>query len=100
MPKSEHDRPAKPGYAWVTLFKPSGKWYMDEQWRIPNKVHDHSDTRGEYTRRVIGPFDMEQSPNFHRIDNGPVLVHSQEPWVYPYLLVKYIVTEVGPDGQS
>lgn len=63
----------------VILFKSSGKYYTDEDWRIPDGA--------------IGPWDMLHSPDFRRIDNGPVLVPEQEPWGYPHLLVKYVVTE-------
>lgn len=57
--------------ATVILFKPSGKYYTEEEWEIP--------------RGAIGPFDMDASPDFRRIDNGPVLVATQEPWGYPHL---------------
>lgn len=69
----------------VDLFKPSGKWYTEEDWRIPQWVHDHSPQRGAFKRRPIGPYDMAQSPDFRRIDGGPVLVPSQDPWGYPHL---------------
>jgi hypothetical protein len=46
-----------PTHATVQLFKPGGKWYTDESWRIPPGA--------------IG---------------GPVLVETQEPWGYPFLL--------------
>lgn len=55
----------------VTLFKPSGKYYTTEKWRVPD--------------RAIGPYDMIRSPNFRRIDGGAVYVNSQEPWGYPHL---------------
>lgn len=58
-------------WATVFLFKPSGKYYTRESWRIP--------------AHAIGPYDMERSPNFHRIDGGAVLIDSQEPWGYPHL---------------
>jgi hypothetical protein len=61
-----------PTHATVQLFKPGGKWYTDESWRIPPGA--------------IGPWDMEDSPDFHRISGGPVLVETQEPWGYPFLL--------------
>lgn len=47
----------------VTLFKPSGKYYTAETWRIPVGA--------------IGPHDMTRSPDFRRIDGGPVLVQSE-----------------------
>lgn len=57
----------------VILFKPGGKYYTEEEWSIPENA--------------IGPYDMLNSPDFHRIDGGPVLVVTQEPWGYPHLLV-------------
>jgi hypothetical protein len=74
------DRRAK-----VILFKPSGKYYTEEAWRIPAQVEDYSPKRGNYVRRPILPSDMLQSPDFRRIDFGAVLVVSQEPWGYPHL---------------
>ena len=59
------------GSVLVTLFKPSGKYYTTEMWRIPEGA--------------IGPHDMEDSPDFRRIGGGAVLVDSQEPWGYPWL---------------
>jgi hypothetical protein len=56
----------------VTLFKPSGKYYTEEEWAIP------SDAKG--------PHDMANSPDFRRIDGGVVLVDAQEPWGYPFLI--------------
>lgn len=58
--------------ATVILFKPSGKFYTEEQWTVPDDVH--------------GPADLIWSPDFHRIDGGAVLVVTQEPWGYPHLL--------------
>ena len=55
----------------VTLFKPGGKCYTVESWRIPEDA--------------IGPYDMDRSPDFRRIDGGHVLVEAQEPWGFPYL---------------
>ena len=57
----------------VILFKPGGKYYTEEEWRIPEGA--------------IGPYDMWGSPDFRRIDNGPVLVETQEPWGYPFLII-------------
>lgn len=65
--------PLEGPWAHVSLFRPSGKWYTDEHWRIPPGA--------------IGPYDMENSPDFRRIGGGPVLVDTQEPWGYPHLLV-------------
>lgn len=58
--------------ATVTLFKPSGKYYTEERWEVPDGA--------------VGPWDMEKSTNFRRIDGGPVLVDTQEPWGFPHLL--------------
>lgn len=69
----------------VVLFKPSGKYYTTEFWEIPSRVRDTRDSGEEYTRPVIGPYDMLQSPDFRRIGGGSVLVSSQEPWGYPAL---------------
>ena len=57
----------------VTLFKPSGKYYTEEEWEIPPNA--------------IGPYDMAESPDFRTIGHGPVLVETQEPWGYPDLLI-------------
>lgn len=55
----------------VELYKPSGKYYTTEQWIVPDKA--------------IGPYDMDRSPDFHRISNGAVLIPAQEPWGFPHL---------------
>lgn len=55
----------------VILFKPRGKFYTEEAWRIPDDA--------------IGPYDMDRSPDFRRISGGAVLVESQEPWGFPHL---------------
>lgn len=55
----------------VILFKPSGKYYTTEDWRIPEDA--------------IGPYDMTGSPDFHQINGGPVLVTDQA-WGFPALL--------------
>lgn len=34
----------------VILFKPSGKYYTEEEWRVPGVVQDYSDQRGAYAR--------------------------------------------------
>jgi hypothetical protein len=57
--------------ATVTLFRRSGKYYTTEEWVIPWKA--------------LCPADMAASPSFRRIEGGPVLVDSQEPWGYPHL---------------
>lgn len=56
----------------ITLFKPGGKYYTTEKWRIPSPC--------------LVPDEMVNSPDFRRIDGGPVLVETQEPWGYPALL--------------
>lgn len=55
----------------VILFKRSGKYYTEEKWRVP--------------AGAIGPFDMQSSPDFRRIDAGAVLIPAQEPWGFPHL---------------
>lgn len=55
----------------VTLFKPSGKYYTTEEWRVPDDA--------------IGPYDMRNSPDFRRISGGPVLIDGGEPFGYPHL---------------
>lgn len=55
----------------VILFKPSGKYYTEEQWEVPEDA--------------IGPFDMINSPDFRRIDGGPVLINDEVIWGYPCL---------------
>lgn len=55
----------------VILFRPSGKYYTEEHWRIPVGA--------------IGPYDMDRSPDFRRIGGGAVLIDTQEPWGYPHL---------------
>lgn len=60
----------------VILFKPSGKYYTEEEWEVPTDA--------------IGPYSMISSPDFRRIDGGPVLVDTQEPWGYPFLLMPWV----------
>ncbi len=62
------------GKVMVTLFKPSGKYYTEEEWEIP-----------ENDKYSFLPSCMKNSPNFRRISGGAVLVESQEPWGYPHL---------------
>lgn len=60
--------------ATVILFKEDGKYYTEEEWRIPEGA--------------IVPSDMIRSPDFRRIGGvGHVLVDTQEPWGYPHLFV-------------
>lgn len=56
----------------VVLFKRSGKYYTEEEWEVPE-------------RERYSPTCMQYSPDFRRIDGGPVLVETQEPWGYPHL---------------
>lgn len=56
----------------VILFKPTGKYYTEEEWIVPEGA--------------IGPYDMINSPDFRRISGGLVLVDTQEPWGYPHIL--------------
>jgi len=53
------------------LFKPSGKYYTEEEWEVPDNA--------------IGPYDMKHSKDFRRISGGAVLIPDQEPWGFPHL---------------
>lgn len=55
--------------ATVTLFKDTGKYYTIEPWAVPVNA--------------IGPWDMEMSPDFRRINGGAVLVDSDAASHYP-----------------
>lgn len=59
--------------ATVILFKPSGKYYTEEEWLVPENAS--------------GPQDMQLSPDFRQISGGAVLVDTQEPWGYPFLIL-------------
>lgn len=59
-------------YAEAILFKDSGKYYTAENWEIPDDA--------------IGPMDMAHSKDFRRIGDGAVLIPSQEPWGFPWLI--------------
>lgn len=56
----------------VILFKDSGEYYTEEYWEIPEGA--------------VGPWDMERSEDFRRIGNGAVLIETQEPWGFPWLV--------------
>lgn len=56
----------------VILFKPSGKYYTEEEWEVPDWEN-------------WGPHCLSKSPDFRRIGGGAVLVEAQEPWGYPHL---------------
>lgn len=81
----------------VILFKPSGKYYTEEEWEIPTAQQALStDLAGiklrlgipisEIRADITTPFGMIYSKDFRRIKGGPVLVPAQEPWGYPHLL--------------
>jgi len=57
----------------VDLFKPNGKFYTSEEWRVPEGA--------------IGPTDMDRSPDYREIDGGPVLVTSSSAWGFPTLIL-------------
>lgn len=65
-------------HAKVILFKDSGKYYTEEYWKIPDDA--------------MGPHDMVNSPDFHRIGGGGVYVKTQEPWGYPWLINPEVLT--------
>ncbi|WP_257479063.1 hypothetical protein [Acidipropionibacterium jensenii] len=65
----------------VTLFKPSGTFQTEASWRVPSNAR--------------GPYDMEHSPDFARVDGtGAVLVEAEaqhegdENWGFPHLIVE------------
>jgi hypothetical protein len=72
----------------VLLFKPSGKYYTTDEWEIPTP-EELKEKQKHLTRlQSVGdyyPSCMKFSKDFRRIDNGPVLVESQEPWGFPHL---------------
>lgn len=68
----------------VLLFKPSGKFYLEEEWEVPTK--EEVIERGGNAGDSVGPFCMKYSKDFRCIPDGTVLVETQEPWGYPHLL--------------
>ena len=56
----------------VSLFKPSGRYYTEEEWEIP--------------LNAFGPYDMRFSRDYRTIDKGPVLISEESPWGYPYII--------------
>lgn len=70
----------------VILFKPSGKYYTEEEWEVPEDT--------------IGPFDMINSPDFRRIDGGPVLINDEVIWGYPCLFpaVEELIVKANRSG--
>lgn len=75
--------------AHVTLFKPGGKFYTEEEWEIPT-VDQVTAAGGNIGDSMI-PYCMRFSPDFRRISGGPVLIDTQEPWGYPHLIPSQIV---------
>lgn len=69
----------------VILFKETGKYYTEEEWRIPT-VEEAEQRPGFMGGDMVAPYCMIYSPDFHRIGQGSVLVVSQEPWGFPHLL--------------
>lgn len=69
----------------VELFKRSGKYYTEEEWTIPTR--EQVLAAGGRPGDSVIPYCMKYSPDFRRIDGGPVLVLEQEPWGFPHLIV-------------
>lgn len=65
----------------VILFKPSGKYYTQEEWELHADVPNHTHS----------PYCMNDSVDFRRINGGAVLVETQEPWGYPHLFPGKVV---------
>lgn len=67
----------------VSLFRISGKWYMDEEWRIPTEaeVLAGGGNRGD----AVGPYCMRYSPDY-KGTQWLTLVHTQEPWGYAHII--------------
>lgn len=70
----------------VVLFKRTGKYYTQEDWRVPTREEAERHP-GYLPGDLMGPFCMVYSPDFRRIGGGAVLVETQEPWGYPHLIV-------------
>lgn len=68
----------------VILFKPNGKYYTEEEWRIPTREEARAQS-GFLGGDMMVPYCMKYSPDFRRISGGAVLVETQEPWGYPHL---------------
>ena len=77
----EDPEPVPVRNAKVQLFKPSGKYYDEDEWEIPADA--------------IGPYDMRRSKDFRTIGGGAVYVEDQDPWGYPYLIQGDRTREVG-----
>lgn len=70
----EHLAGPEPTRVKVELYRTSGKYYTEEEWRIPDGA--------------IGPHDMRNSLDFRRIDPaGVVVIPAQEPWGYPFVIM-------------
>lgn len=72
--------------AQVILFKPSGKYYTEEEWEVPTR--EQILALGGRPGDSVGPYCMRWSLDFRRIAGGPVLVPTQEPWGYPHLITE------------
>lgn len=79
----------RPTKAKVILFKPSGKYYTEEEWEIPTAEEleeKQRDVPREMRHWEFLPTCMLLSKDFRRISGtGPVLVVAQEPWGFPHL---------------
>ncbi len=87
--EGETVKPDWRGKAKVILFKPSGKYYTEEEWKIPNPLILEAAQQHLPKERRVGIYNpkcMEHSPDFRRIDGGAVLVSSEGPWGFPHLL--------------
>ena len=73
------------GKAKVVLFKPSGKYYTEEEWEIPTPL-DCVAAGGGKGDMFAPQTCMVHSSDFRRINDGPVLIPEQEPWGYPGLI--------------
>lgn len=79
----------------VILFKPTGKYYTEEEWIIPTQEEIDAASPPQPSSFSEGkvsaaypfiPYCMRFSPDFRRIAGGAVLVPTQEPWGYPHLI--------------
>lgn len=70
------------------LFKPSGKYYIEDEWEIPTEAELKSKQRNlpeaQHTFDFL-PSCMLFSKDFRRLSGGAVLIPDQEPWGYPHL---------------
>lgn len=70
MSNLDRNNPATTRTVTVTLFKASGKYYTVESWRIPRKVTNDG-------RDITYISAVKDSPDFHRVDHGKVLVNTE-----------------------